>query len=198
MLGLIPYNSGKTFIDDLLITQADQQKVANLVGYVPQEGGLFPHLSASRNVSLVAEVRNWPRERIESRLLELSSLVGLEMPLLDRYPKELSGGQRQRVSLMRALMTDPDILMFDEPLGALDPIIRRDLQEQLSKIFELLKKTVILVTHDIGEAAYFGDTITMLDEGVILQNGSFTELIKNPASEFVTEFINSPAPDSFA
>ena len=111
--------------------------------------------------------------------------------MLERYPTQLSGGQRQRVSLMRALMLDPDVLLLDEPLAALDPMIRTGLQEELREIFRALGKTVVMVTHDIGEAAFFGDTILLLREGAIVQRGSMRELLESPAEPFVTRFINA-------
>ena len=128
---------------------------------------------------------------MEERLRELSALTRFSESLLDRYPMELSGGQRQRVSLMRALMLSPELLLLDEPLGALDPLVRAALQKDLKEIFARLKQTALLVTHDLAEAAYLGDEIVLMNEGRIVQQGSLADLQQNPASNFVSEFINA-------
>jgi osmoprotectant transport system ATP-binding protein len=151
-------------------------------------------LTAGENSTLVAKTLSWPKEKIEARLKELANLVEFDCALLSRYPKELSGGQRQRVGLMRALFLNPAVLLLDEPLGALDPIVRAALQHQLKAVFNQLKKTVLIVTHDIGEAAYFGHTITLMNEGKIVQHGTFQELVQYPATPFVSEFINAQKP----
>src|SRR4029079_7305000 len=122
-------------------------------------------LTAAGNVTLMARHLGWQRERIRERLATLESLVRFPPGMIDRLPVELSGGQRQRVGLMRALMLDPDVLLLDEPLGALDPIVRHELQQDLKGIFQRLGKTVVLVTHDLGEAAYFGDEVVLLRDG---------------------------------
>jgi osmoprotectant transport system ATP-binding protein len=128
---------------------------------------------------------------VRARVGELATLVGLPVDWLARYPAQLSGGQRQRVGLMRALALDPALLLLDEPLGALDPMIRSDLQADLKKIFSALGKTVVLVTHDLGEAAYLGDPIVLLREGRIVQQGSAADLLERPADPFVTRFVNA-------
>jgi osmoprotectant transport system ATP-binding protein len=161
------------------------------MGYVIQEGGLFPHMRVRDNVILMARYLRRDTGWIEARLEELTDLVHLSMHLMDRYPSELSGGQRQRVSLMRALMLDPELLLLDEPLGALDPMIRYQLQQELRAIFAGLGKTVVMVTHDIAEAAFFADKLVLLRSGRIVQQGSIAELARSPADPFVTEFINA-------
>jgi osmoprotectant transport system ATP-binding protein len=161
------------------------------MGYVIQDGGLFPHLTAYGNVTLAAGTFGWSRDRIETRVEELTQLVQLPLEALDRYPAQLSGGQRQRVSLMRALMLDPALLLLDEPLAALDPMIRAELQRDLRKIFRTLGKTVILVTHDMGEAAFFGGRIVMMRSGRIVQAGSLEDLLQRPNDPFVTQFISA-------
>ena len=161
------------------------------MGYVIQEGGLFPHLTAGRNASLMAEHLGWARRRIDARLEELRELTRLPEGALSRYPHELSGGQRQRVGLMRALMLDPELLLLDEPLGALDPMVRAELQEDLRAIFRRLEKTVLLVTHDMGEAVFFGHRIALLRAGAIVQEGTPRELLESPADEFVALFIRA-------
>ena len=161
------------------------------MGYVIQDGGLFPHLDARGNAALLARHLGWSEDRVENRLRELLELTHLPADVLDRYPTQLSGGQRQRVSLMRALMLDADVLLLDEPLAALDPMIRADLQQELREIFRTLGKTVVLVTHDIHEAAFLGDTVILLSEGRIVQRGAMRELVERPADPFVTRFINA-------
>ena len=156
-----------------------------------QEGGLFPHLTARDNVALMARYVGWSKDRIQKRIDELSDLAQFPRDGLSRYPVQLSGGQRQRVSLMRALMFDPDVLLMDEPLGSLDPMIRSDLQADLKSIFRTLRKTVVLVTHDMSEAALLGDIIVLLRDGEILQIGTLDELVRSPSDPFVTRFINA-------
>ncbi|QDH68724.1 ATP-binding cassette domain-containing protein [Marilutibacter alkalisoli] len=161
------------------------------IGYVIQEGGLFPHLSAADNAALLARTLGWPRERIDARLAELAVLCRLPPDALKRYPAELSGGQRQRVGLVRALMLDPPVLLLDEPLGALDPVIRHELQAQMRELFAALRKTVVMVTHDVAEAAYLADTLVLLRSGRIVQQGSARELHDMPAEPFVREFLHA-------
>ena len=156
-----------------------------------QEGGLFPHLSAGENVALMARHLKWDSIRVSTKLRELAESARFPAEGLRRFPAQLSGGQRQRVSLMRALMLDPDVLLLDEPLGALDPMIRADLQTDLKRIFQSLKKTVMLVTHDLGEAAFFGDLIVLLRDGEVVQSGTLEEFFETPADPFVTHFINA-------
>jgi osmoprotectant transport system ATP-binding protein len=156
-----------------------------------QDGGLYPHLTAFANAALAAEAQRWARGRIEARVAELAELAGLGGDVLRRYPRELSGGQRQRVGLMRALMLDPPVLLLDEPLGALDPIVRAELQEQLGRLFARLGKTVVLVTHDLREAARLGHTITLLTAGRVVQHGTFADLAERPAAPFVTQFLTA-------
>ncbi|HXE52306.1 MAG TPA: ATP-binding cassette domain-containing protein, partial [Tepidisphaeraceae bacterium] len=173
------------------LTSQNLLQARRAMGYVIQEGGLFAHRTCRGNVTMMARYLGWSRPKINHRTGELAELVRLETPLLDRYPAELSGGQRQRVSLMRALMLDPVLLLLDEPLGALDPMVRHDLQTDLKRIFQELKKTVVLVTHDMGEAAFFGDVIVLLRDGRIVQRGTLDELIDTPTEPFVTQFINA-------
>jgi osmoprotectant transport system ATP-binding protein len=161
------------------------------MGYVIQEGGLFPHLSGRDNVALLARHLGWDRPRIDARLAELAALTHFPADGLARYPAELSGGQQQRVALMRALMLDPAVLLLDEPLGALDPMIRFELQTELRDIFRSLGKTVVLVTHDMGEAAYLGDTLVLLRAGRIVQQGSAADLVRAPADAFVARFVTA-------
>jgi osmoprotectant transport system ATP-binding protein len=194
VLGVIAPDSGAVRVDGEIVDASTGPGLSGRMGYVVQEGGLYPHLTAYRNVSLAAEARRWSEERIRARVGELATLVGFDDAVLRVYPDELSGGQRQRVSLMRALMLDPQILLLDEPLGSLDPLVRADLQQQLNEIFAAMGKTVILVTHDIREAAFFGHTVTLMTEGRVVQRGSFADLVRRPASEFVTAFLSAQKP----
>lgn len=161
------------------------------MGYVIQDGGLFPHLSARDNVTLMARYLRWPEARIATRIHELAELTHLPVDALERFPIELSGGQQQRVSLMRALMLDPEVLLLDEPLGALDPMIRLDLQNDLREVFANLDKTVVMVTHDLGEAAFFADTVVLMRDGRIVQQGTMAQLLHEPANNFVRRFIQA-------
>lgn len=191
LVGLIWSDMGTIRFQEELMTPQNVRMLRQRIGYVIQEGGLFPHLTAKANVQLMASHLGWSQGRMTSRLGKLAKLVHLPLDAFDRYPSQLSGGQRQRVSLVRALMLDPDVLLLDEPLGALDPMIRATLQDDLKQIFKHLQKTVVLVTHDMGEAAFFGDCIVLLREGQIEQQGSFTDLLERPASTFVEAFINA-------
>ena len=189
--GLILPDSGRIIVEGVPLTPANLMKLRHRMGYVIQEGGLFPHLTVQRNVNLMAQHLGWDGVRIKDRLHELAELVRLPPALLDRFPSELSGGQRQRASLMRALMLDPRLLLLDEPLGALDPMIRYELQQELRAIFEKLGKTVVMVTHDIAEAAFFGHTLVLMRDGRVVQQGSIRELARSPAEPFVEQFITA-------
>jgi osmoprotectant transport system ATP-binding protein len=164
------------------------------MGYVIQEGGLFPHLTAAQNVTLAARYFGWDAARIERRLDELIELTHFPRDGMIRYPTQLSGGQRQRVGLMRALMLGPELLLLDEPLGALDPMIRAELRAELRAIFQMLGQTVVLVTHDLVEAEFFADRVVLLREGAVVQDGSMRDLVENPADEFVTRFVRAQSP----
>lgn len=194
VIGLITPDAGTVIFEGTPLTRDNVREQRLKMGYVIQEGGLFPHMTARENVTIMARQLGWTADDIARRLEELGELVQLPYRRLDDYPAQLSGGQRQRVSLMRALMLDPDVLLFDEPLGALDPMIRSDLQEELKTIFQRLGKTVVLVTHDIGEADFFADRIVLLKEGKIVQEGSAQELISDPADYFVESFIRAQRP----
>ncbi|MBC7692022.1 MAG: ABC transporter ATP-binding protein [Methylotenera sp.] len=189
--GLVNPDSGEIFLNEVRLTSQTLPELRSKIGYVIQEGGLFPHLTAEKNLQLMPKLLGWNMRKIRERINELAELTALPIETMQSYPSELSGGQRQRVSLMRALMLDPQILLLDEPLGALDPIIRRELQEDLREIFRRLKKTVLLVTHDLGEAGFFGDRIVLMKNGTLVQQGSLSDLVQRPADAFVTEFVNA-------
>ncbi|WP_342378322.1 ATP-binding cassette domain-containing protein [Myxococcus stipitatus] len=161
------------------------------VGYALQGGGLFPHLTGEGNLTLMARHLRWPEARIRERRDLLVELTRFPPEALARYPAQLSGGQRQRVALMRALMLDPEVLLLDEPLGALDPLVRHELQADLRSIFARLRKTVVLVTHDLAEAAFLGDDIVLMREGQVVQQGRLVDLEERPADPFVTRFIQA-------
>ncbi len=191
IIGLVRPGGGTVRFGGAEVTPENAVELRRRMGYVVQHGGLFPHLTARGNVGLLARYLGWDERRIDRRVADLIALTQFPLRGLDRYPAELSGGQRQRVSLMRALMLDPDVLLLDEPLGALDPMIRSELQADLKTIFQQLEKTVVLVTHDIGEAGFFGDLIVLLREGRIVQRGTLRELVDSPAEPFVSRFINA-------
>lgn len=191
LLGLEWPERGQVRFEGVPLQRATLLQQRRRIGYVIQEGGLFPHLSAGENAALLARSLGWPRARIGTRLAELAQLCQLPMELLARFPAELSGGQRQRVGLIRALMLDPPVLLLDEPLGALDPIVRHDLQTQMRELFGQLHKTVVLVTHDVAEAAYLADTLVLMRAGRVLQQGSARDLLEHPVDDFVTRFLTA-------
>jgi osmoprotectant transport system ATP-binding protein len=195
VMGLIGADSGKVIIDGQQLTPQNALRLRHSMGYVIQDGGLFPHLTAAANVTLLAKHIGWDPERIGSRLASLEALVDFPSDGLSRYPAQLSGGQRQRVGLMRALMLDPPVLLMDEPLGALDPLIRARLQSDLKAIFNRLHKTVLIVTHDMGEAAFLAEQISVMRDGRIVQTGTIRELLEKPAEQYVTEFISAQRRD---
>lgn len=191
MIGLVRPDAGEVVFEDQKLTPENVLDIRRRVGYVIQDGGLFPHLTARQNITLVANYLGWSTERSQQRLAELTELTRLPADALDRYPQQLSGGQRQRVGLMRALILDPHLLLLDEPLGALDPMIRADLQTDLRDVFRSLQKTVVLVTHDLSEAAYFADEIILLSDGKVVQRGAVSDLLDSPSDPFVTRFVNA-------
>ncbi len=191
LVGLEWPDSGSVRFDGQPLRRDQLLEQRRRIGYVIQEGGLFPHLTAAQNVALVARTLGWPGQRIATRSDELAAACRLPRDALDRYPAELSGGQRQRVGLMRALMLDPPVLLLDEPLGALDPIIRHELQAQMRELFATLHKTVVLVTHDVAEAAYLADTLVLLRAGRVVQQAGARELLDAPAEPFVREFMTA-------
>ena len=191
IIRLLDPDAGTIRFDGAPVTATNIATLRRRIGYVIQDGGLFPHLTARKNILLMASHLKWPAPKMENRLAELCALTRFPESALDRFPLELSGGQRQRISLMRALMLSPELLLLDEPLGALDPLVRAALQKDLKEIFARLRQTAILVTHDLAEAAYLGDEIVLMSEGRIVQRGTLEDLRTKPASTFVTDFINA-------
>ncbi len=191
IVGLVEPSQGEVQIDGAVLTKENALTLRRRIGYVIQDGGLFPHLTAGQNVALMARHLGNPEAENAARLKELSALTKFPEDGFNRYPSELSGGQRQRVGLMRGLMLQPDVLLLDEPLGALDPLVRHGLQTDLKAIFAQLQPTVVLVTHDMGEAAYLADKIVLLREGKIVQEGTLEDFQKRPAEPYVTEFLSA-------
>jgi len=191
VVGLLAPDEGTVTVGGTQVTPATRDRLRLGMGYVIQEGALFPHLTAAENVALVARDQGWADDPIARRLDALAQLAHFPQELLSRYPAQLSGGQRQRVALMRALVLDPAVLLFDEPLGALDPMIRAKLQDELASLFKSLQKTVLFVTHDLAEAAYVANEIVLLREGRIVQRGTAQDLRERPVEPFVTEFVKA-------
>ncbi|MGH3653950.1 betaine/proline/choline family ABC transporter ATP-binding protein [Glutamicibacter sp.] len=192
---LIEPTSGKIVIDGEDVTGMNGDELRRRIGYVIQAGGLFPHMTVATNIAMVPKMLGWPKEKIAARVDELLELVSLDPELYrDRFPKELSGGQQQRVGVARALAADPPVLLMDEPFGAVDPITRQRLQDELLNIQSEVQKTIVCVTHDFDEAVKLGDWIAIFNEGAQLEQYDSPErILANPASEFVENFIGSGA-----
>lgn len=189
---MVTPTSGTVFVRDQDVAGADPVRLRRSIGYVLQEGGLFPHRSIADNIATVPRLEGVSKAESRERALELLTLVGLEREMADRYPSQLSGGQRQRVGVARALANRADILLMDEPFGALDPIVRADLQRELKEIRRALGTTILFVTHDVDEAFTLGDQVAILSTGGrIEQVGSPAELLSSPASPFVAEFVGA-------
>lgn len=191
MVGLVRPDTGRVLFEGRPLTPENAPEERRRMGLVLQGGGLFPHLDVKDNAALVARYLGWEAARIAARLRVLLERVQLPTDVLSRYPAELSGGQRQRVSLLRALMLEPALVLLDEPLGALDPITRSELQEDLRATFRALGTTVVLVTHDLGEAAYLGDTLVLLRDGRVVQTGTAEDFVRRPADDFVQRFVHA-------
>ena len=191
IIGLLEPTTGTIRIEGQRVSASSLLALRRRIGYVIQEGGLFAHLTAAQNVLLMAKHLNQPARQMQTRLHELCELTHFPENALTRYPVELSGGQRQRVSLMRALMLQPSVLLLDEPLGALDPMVRARLQEELKEIFQRLQQTTVMVTHDMAEAGFFANLIVLLNEGRVVQSGTLDDLRSRPASTFVRDFLHA-------
>lgn len=187
---LIEPTSGRITMGDVDVTHRPVTELRRDIGYVIQQVGLFPHRTVAQNIATVPKTLGWTPARVADRIDELTSLVGLETSMLDRYPDELSGGQQQRVGVARALAADPPVLLMDEPFGAVDPIVRGRLQDELLGLQERLHKTIVLVTHDIDEALKLADRIALLNVGGVLeQYATPDEVLRSPANEFVETFV---------
>lgn len=189
---MVTPTSGRVFVRDQDVAGEDPVGLRRSIGYVLQEGGLFPHRSIADNVATVPRLEGATKQASRERALELLELVGLDREMADRYPAQLSGGQRQRVGVARALANRADILLMDEPFGALDPIVRAELQRELKEIQRALGTTILFVTHDVDEAFTLGDQVAVLSTGGrVEQVGTPTELLSSPASPFVAEFVGA-------
>ena len=186
LVALVTPEGGTISVDGRPLPAHDIEALRQRIGYVIQDGGLFPHLTAAENVTLMARYLRWDPARTAKRLDELTALTRFPADALTRYPNELSGGQAQRVAIMRALLLDPEVLLLDEPLSALDPLVRTELRDDLRAIFRSLAKTVIVVTHDVGEAAHLADVVVLMRAGRVVQQGPFATLAAAPADPFVT------------
>jgi osmoprotectant transport system ATP-binding protein len=189
LVALVTPDAGEITVDGRALPAHDIGALRRRVGYVIQDGGLFPHLTAAENVTLMARHLRWDPARAAKRLDELAALTRFPGDALSRYPNELSGGQVQRVALMRALLLDPQLLLLDEPLSALDPLVRAELRDDLRAIFRSLAKTVVVVTHDVGEAAHLADVVVLMRAGRVVQQGALAALAAAPADPFVTAFL---------
>ncbi len=189
---LIEPTGGRIFVDDLNVLEAEAHELRRSIGYVIQQIGLFPHRTIEDNIATVPRLLGWDKARIAARIDELIELMDLEGDMRSRYPAELSGGQRQRVGVARALAADPPVMLMDEPFGAVDPIIRARLQAQFLDLQARLRKTIVMVTHDIDEAIKLGDRVAILNVGGILeQYGAPGDVLRDPANEFVADFLGS-------
>ena len=189
---MVEPTGGDIEIDEDSILKKDAVKLRRSIGYVMQNSGLMPHFTVIDNVATVPVLSGVPKKKAREQALALLDTVGLDRSLAKRYPSQLSGGQQQRVGVARGLAADPNILLMDEPFGAVDPIVRADLQQELIRLQRELGKTVVFVTHDIDEAFLLGDQVVILQKGAqIAQVGSPSEIIENPADDFVASFIGS-------
>jgi osmoprotectant transport system ATP-binding protein len=183
-------SEGKVFIQGKNIAEMDPVDLRRSIGYVIQNIGLFPHMTIAANVSVVPRLLNWDKERINQRVDELLRLVNLEPDTYrNRYPSELSGGQQQRIGIIRALAAQPEIILLDEPFSALDPISREQLQDELVRLQQELKQTIVFVTHDMDEALKIADTIVLMKDGEVVQTGRPEQILRHPANDFVKTFI---------
>ena len=192
---LIEPTSGRIHLGDEDVTNQDPDRLRRRIGYVIQAGGLFPHMTVSTNIGMVPRMLGWEKQRVTERIDELLDLVGLDPDeYRDRHPRELSGGQQQRVGVARALAADPPVLLMDEPFGAVDPITRQRLQDEMLRIQEELGKTIVCVTHDIDEAVKLGDRIVVFDVGArIVQYDTPEAILAAPAEEYVADFVGAGA-----
>ncbi|WP_251153871.1 ATP-binding cassette domain-containing protein [Cellulosimicrobium sp. Marseille-Q4280] len=187
---MVDPTAGVIEIDGEPIADKDPVRLRRGIGYVLQNGGLLPHHTVMDNVTTVLRLEKTPKRVARDRALELLDTVGLDRTLAERYPSQLSGGQQQRVGVARALAADPNILLMDEPFGAVDPIVRAELQTETLRLQQELQKTIVFVTHDVDEAFLLGDQVVILEKSAkIAQVGSPSEILENPATEFVASFI---------
>ncbi len=191
---IIEPSSGRIFLEGEDVTRTNPDQLRRRIGYVIQQIGLFPHQRIGDNIATVPRMLGWPKARVDARVDELLELIGLDPSYRARYPKQLSGGQRQRVGVARALAADPPVMLMDEPFGAIDPITRSRLQDEFLRLQREIRKTIVFVTHDIGEAIKMGDRIAILRErSIIAQYDTPEAILSGPADAFVSDFIGSGA-----
>lgn len=186
---LVEFDSGEIRFAGESIRQLDARTLRRRMGYAIQSIGLFPHWTVRKNIATVPVLLGWSRAQIDERIAALLALLNLDAQLLNRYPHQLSGGQQQRVGVARALAADPEVLLMDEPFGALDPVTRGVLQQEMLRIHRLSGRTIVLVTHDIDEALTLADRIVLMDNGEIVQQGRPAELLTLPKNDFVRDFF---------
>ncbi|WP_380181256.1 ABC transporter ATP-binding protein [Kalamiella sp. sgz302252] len=186
---LVEHDQGEIRFNGEEIGGCELQALRRRMGYVIQSTGLFPHWTVEKNIATVPMLLGWSRAQIKARVSELLALLNMEEAFRHRYPHQLSGGQQQRVGVARALAADPEVLLMDEPFGALDPVTRAALQQEIIRIHRLSGKTILMVTHDIDEALALADRLVLMDSGKVVQQGTPTELLTRPASEFVRRFF---------
>lgn len=187
---LITPTSGEIFVEGKNVIDCDPIDLRRHIGYAIQHIGLFPHMTVGENIGIVPKLLKWPEKKIHERTIELLKIVGLSPEnFVDRFPGELSGGQKQRVGVARALAADPPIILMDEPFGALDPIMREQLQNEFLEIQSRLKKTVVFVTHDLSEAVKMGDRIAVFDKGKLIQISTPSELIQTSDNPLIDELL---------
>ncbi|MFD2760259.1 betaine/proline/choline family ABC transporter ATP-binding protein [Lentibacillus juripiscarius] len=186
---LIDITDGDIRFDDKSIKDQNPVELRRSIGYVIQQIGLMPHMTIKENIVLVGTLLKWPKEKKEQRARELLKLVDMPEEYLDKYPHELSGGQQQRIGVLRALASNPPLILMDEPFGALDPITRDSLQEEFKKLQKELDKTIVFVTHDMDEALKLADRVVIMRDGEVVQADTPDEILRNPANEFVEEFL---------
>lgn len=189
---LVEPTGGSILVNGVDITRQDAVALRRSIGYVIQQVGLFPHMTVAGNISVVPELLRWPKLRRQERVDELLELVGMDPGTYRRrFPRELSGGQQQRIGVLRALAADPDIILMDEPFGALDPITREQLQDELKRLQAQVHKTILFVTHDMDEALKLGDRIVLMKDGRAVQTDTPEAMLRRPANPFVREFIGA-------
>lgn len=186
---LVEFDSGEIRFAGESIRQLDARALRRRMGYAIQSIGLFPHWTVEKNIATVPALLGWSKPQVTQRIEALLTLLNLDAQLLNRYPHQLSGGQQQRVGVARALAADPEVLLMDEPFGALDPVTRGALQQEMLRIHRLSGRTIVLVTHDIDEALTLADRIVLMDNGEIVQQGKPVELLTQPKNEFVRDFF---------
>lgn len=186
---LIEPTSGNIFINGKNIAGEQPETLRRGIGYVLQNNGLFPHYTVAENIAIVPNLLKWDKKKTAKRTAELLEKLHLSTDHLHAYPNELSGGQQQRIGLARALVSDPPVLLMDEPFGALDNVTRANIHQEFKALDELIRKTIIMVTHDVQEAFELGDRICLMDQGRIVQSGTPTELLFKPANKFVRDFL---------